>query len=55
MLMDFNFSAMGIDPQECFDLACGEILEPGQQYKTHMAQFWKTEIKHSQERLAAAH
>jgi hypothetical protein len=46
LLFDFNFQAMGIPPQECFDLAYKEELAPGKLRVAHLARHWKTEVHH---------
>jgi hypothetical protein len=37
---------MGIPAQECFDLAYQEELAPGKLFVTHLAEHWKTEVRH---------
>jgi hypothetical protein len=39
-LFEFNFLALGIDPDECFRLANEQHLEPGKERKVHMAQHY---------------
>jgi hypothetical protein len=46
LLFDFNYQAMGISPQECFDRAYKEELTPGKLRVTHLAKHWKTEVRH---------
>jgi hypothetical protein len=36
-LFEFTFLALGISPQECFDLANGRQLPPGQELKVYLA------------------
>lgn len=45
MLFDINFLALGVSPQECFDLASGRDLKIGRHLVTHTVPHWKTEIK----------
>jgi len=52
LLFDFNFQAMGISPQECFDLAYKEELAPGKLLVVHFAEHWKTEV-YGGEKMAA--
>jgi hypothetical protein len=42
-LFDFNFQAMGISPEECFELARKRELKPGQLLKVRLAEHWKRE------------
>ena len=46
LLFDFNFQAMGIPPQKCFDLAYKEELAPGKLRVAHLPEHWKTELHH---------
>jgi hypothetical protein len=43
LLFDFNFQALGIDQNECFKLASGKELQPGEHLKCHLAQDYKYE------------
>ena len=43
-LFDFNFQAMGIDADECFELAYKRELKPGQHKKVYFAEHWRTEM-----------
>jgi hypothetical protein len=43
LLFDFNFQALGIDPNECFKLASGKELQPGEHVKCYLAQDYKYE------------
>lgn len=46
-LFDFNFSALGVDPQEAFDMAYeGKLLEIGKSLRVYFAEHWK--IEHEQ-------
>lgn len=52
-LFDFNFSALGIDPQEAFDLAYedGDLIEIGKTVEIYFAEHYKDEqIRKEQER-----
>jgi hypothetical protein len=42
-LFDFNFLAFGIPPDECFALADGEHLPPGQELEVFMAEHYSIE------------
>ena len=44
-LFDFNFFAMGVEPDECFRLAHKRELKPGKHLKVHFAEHWRTEIR----------
>lgn len=43
MLFDINFQAIGIPPQECFDLANKEELRPGKRLKVVYAKHYSKE------------
>ncbi len=43
LLFDFNFSAMGIAPKECFKLANKEELKIGEHLVLHFAEHWRSE------------
>ena len=44
LLFDFNFQAMGISADECFELAYKRELKPGQHKKVYFAEHWRTEM-----------
>ena len=46
-LFDFNFSALGVDPDEAWRLASrhGKALAVGRDLVCHLAPFWKTEVR----------
>jgi hypothetical protein len=50
LLFEFNFQAMGIPPQECFDLAYKEELAPGKLRVVHLPTYWKTEVRQQRDR-----
>jgi hypothetical protein len=46
-LFDFNFLALGIDPDECFALADEQRLPPGKQHKVYIAEHYSKELAHT--------
>ena len=45
LLFDFNFSAMGIEPAECFELAFETALKPGEYHDVYWAEHWRSEMR----------
>jgi hypothetical protein len=39
-LFDFNLQAIGVDPNECFELAYKKVLKPGKYLKVHFAEHY---------------
>jgi hypothetical protein len=52
-LFDFNFLAFGIDPNECFDLAFEEELEPGEYLPVDFAEHYSVAQRSRAEAKAA--
>lgn len=50
-LFDFNFSALGVDPQEAFDMAYedGELIEIGKTIEIHFAEHYTIEQQRKQQ------
>lgn len=48
LLFEFNFQALGISAEECFELACEYELPPGQQMKTYPAKHYSHFVKKMQ-------
>lgn len=52
-LFDFNFQALGVSPDECFELAAlqktSREFPPGQHTRCYLAAHWKSEIRHEQQ------
>lgn len=44
LLFEFNFLALGISAQECFDLSRGRTLKIGRRKETHPVPHWKLDI-----------
>jgi hypothetical protein len=42
-LFDFNFSAIQISPEECFQMARKRELRPGQHKRVYFAQHWRAD------------
>jgi hypothetical protein len=53
-LFDFNFQAFGIDPNECFDLAFDEELEPGEYLPVFFAEHYSVGRRSPSPAAAAA-
>jgi hypothetical protein len=43
LLFDFNFQALGVDANECFDLANDKELQLGEHLKCYLAQRYTLE------------
>jgi hypothetical protein len=54
LLFDFNFQAMGIEPDECFERAHEEELKPGEYMRVHLAAHCTWDMTAEQRRAPSA-